>query len=90
MREGMSNPDFEVITLLQRASRAVQGRELPELTLTTRLAEIGVDSVGLLEMVGSVEDQIGLRLPDEEIARLATVADVADLIERTRRAAAAG
>ena len=90
MREGMSNPDIEVITLLQRASRTVQGRELPELTLTTRLTEIGVDSVGLLEMVGSVEDQIGLRLPDEEIARLATVADVADLIERTRRAAAAG
>jgi acyl carrier protein len=90
MREGMSNPDFDVITLLQRAARAVQGRELPELTLATRLAEIGVDSVGLLEMVGSVEDHIGLRLPDEEIARLATVADVADLIERTRRAAAAG
>ena len=90
MREDMSNPDVDVIALLQRASRAVQGRELPTLTRTTRLAEIGVDSVGLLEMVGAIEDEIGLRLPDEEIARLATVDDVADLIARTRRAAEAG
>lgn len=90
MREGMSNPDVDVIALLQRASLAVQGRELPTLTLTTRLAEIGVDSVALLEMVGAIEDEIGLRLPDEEIARLATVNDVADLIARTRRAAEAG
>ena len=88
MREGMSNPEVDVIGLLQRASRAVQGRELPELTLETRLVEIGVDSVGLLEMVGSIEDEIGLRLPDEQIARLVTVADVADLIARTRLAAA--
>jgi acyl carrier protein len=86
----MSNPDVDVIALLQRASLAVQGRELPTLTLTTRLAEIGVDSVALLEMVGAIEDEIGLRLPDEEIARLATVNDVADLIARTRRAAEAG
>ncbi len=41
-------------------------------------------------MVGCIEDRIGLRLPDDEIARVGTVADVGALIARARRAAEVG
>lgn len=86
----MPNRDVDVIDLLERASLEVTGRALPGLTLDSHLAATGVDSVGLLEMVGWIEDQLGLRLPDDEIARVATVADVASLIARTGRAREAG
>ena len=86
----MAGQDVEVIDLLQRAALAVMKRELPGLTLDTNLAVAGIDSVGVLEMVCWIEDHLGLRLPDDEVARVATVADVAALIERTRRAAEAG
>lgn len=86
----MSSRDIDVVDLLQRAALAVTGRELPGLTLGSHLAGVGIDSVTTLEMVGWIEDHLDLRLPDEEIARVATVADVAALIERTRRAAEGG
>ena len=86
----MADDGVEVVELLQRAALAVTGRELPGLTLSSDLAGAGVDSIGVLEMVAWIEDQLGLRLPDDEVARLATVADVGALIERTRRAAEAG
>jgi acyl carrier protein len=85
----MSNRDEDLIALLSRASLEVAGRRLDGLDMDSRLADSGIDSVGVLEMVGYVEDELGLRFPDDEITRLSTVRDVAALVERTRRAAEA-
>lgn len=86
----MANEDDEVVELLQHAAREVTGREIPGLTPETHLAAAGIDLVAVLEMVGCIEDRIGLRLPDDEIARVGTVADVGALIARARRAAEVG
>lgn len=85
----MVDRDEELMSLLSRAAREVAGRRLDGLAMDTRLSDFGIDSVGVLEMVGFVEDELRLRFPDDEIARLATVRDVAALVERTRRAAEA-
>jgi acyl carrier protein len=85
----MSEQD-DVIDLLQRAAVAVTGRALAGLDPSTNLAATGIDSVALLEIVGWMEDHLGLRLPDDEIARIATVADLVALVARTRRAAEGG
>jgi acyl carrier protein len=85
----MSDRDEELFALLSRASQEVAGRRLEGIDMNARLADFGIDSVGVLEMVGYVEDALSLRFPDDEIARLATVRDVAALIERTRRVAEA-
>jgi acyl carrier protein len=85
----MVDRDEELYSLLSRAALAVTGRRLDGLDMATRLADLGIDSVSVLEMIGFVEDELGLRFPDDEIARVETVRDVAALVERTRRAAGA-
>jgi acyl carrier protein len=45
------------------------------------LIEYGLDSVRSMDLVIALEDQFGIELPDEAIARLQTVADVIKLIE---------
>lgn len=45
------------------------------------LVEYGMDSVRLLEMCCTIEDQYDIILEDEEIAPVRTVQDVADLIQ---------
>jgi len=84
----MSDRDEELLSLLSRAALEVAGRRLEGLDMDTHLTDSGIDSVGVLEMVGYVEDELGLRFPDDEIARLSTVRDVAALVARTRREAA--
>jgi acyl carrier protein len=83
----MANRDEELLALLSRAAFEVAGRRLDGFDMDTSLARSGIDSVGVLEMIGYLEDELGLRFPDDEIARLSTVRDVSKLIERTRRAA---
>ena len=85
----MPDRDEELLALLTRAALKVAGRRLEGLTMESRLASFGIDSVGVLEMVAYVEDDLGLRFPDDEIARLVTVRDVAKLVERARRSAEA-
>lgn len=84
----MSDRDDALLALLSRAALEVAGRRLDGLSMDSRLSDSGIDSVGVLEMVGYVEDALGLRFPDDEIARLATVRDVAALVERARAEAA--
>ncbi|MFT3770980.1 MAG: acyl carrier protein [Minicystis sp.] len=85
----MSNRDDELLGLLSRAAFEVSGRRLDELGLDTHLDNFGLDSVGVLEIVGYVEDKLDLRLPDHGIVRLATMRDMVTLVERTRLAAEA-
>lgn len=74
--------DHTFLSLLQEAAGVTLGRELDGLTLDTPLAELGVDSVGLLEMVGVIEDRLGVRLADDQIARIVTVRDILTLVNR--------
>lgn len=51
------------------------------LTLDARLEELGVDSIGMAELVFSVEDAFGLKLPDAAV-QLSTFGEVVQFIDR--------
>jgi len=50
------------------------------LTLDARLDELGVDSIGMAELVFNVEDEFGLKLPDVAV-QLATFGEVVRFID---------
>jgi acyl carrier protein len=84
----MSKADeIDVITLFQEAAFEVSGRKLTGLTMDTALAELALDSVIVLEVVSHVEQQLGVRFEDEDLATLSTMKDLAGLIQKARRAA---
>ena len=43
--------------------------------------DLEIDSLSQVELALAIEDALGLALPDEELAKLATVGDVVSLIE---------
>lgn len=51
---------------------------------TDLLYELGADSLTLVSLVGDVEDHFDISIEDEELAQLATVGDLAALIERLK------
>ena len=84
----MSNQeDIDVIKLFQEAAFEVSGRKLEGLTMDTTLAELALDSVIVLELVSHVEQQMGVRFEDEDLATLSTMKDLKALILKARRAA---
>jgi acyl carrier protein len=52
-----------------------------KLTPEARLEDLGVDSLGVMELLFEVEDAFDIRLPSEQV-KLATVGDVARYIDR--------
>jgi len=83
----MSKDEIDVIKLFQEAAFEVSGRKLEGLTMETTLAELALDSVIVLEVVSHVEQELGVRFEDEDLATLATMKDLKVLIQKARRAA---
>ncbi|MBQ3087483.1 MAG: acyl carrier protein [Clostridia bacterium] len=51
---------------------------------TDLLYELGADSLTLVSLVGDVEDHFDISIDDTDLAQLATVGDLADLIDRLK------
>lgn len=73
----------ELLTLFKKAAWEVDQREFDGLTLDTRIAELGVDSVALLEIFGFVEEELDVYLPQEDLAQVKTFRDLSALIARS-------
>ena len=72
-------------TIMQRLARILQetyGVDSTSLEPSTKLADIGIDSMISADLMMEVEDVIGFRFETMDMPRDATVQDVADLIER--------
>ena len=44
--------------------------------------DLGADSLDVVELLSRLEDEYGITIPDEDVENLATVADVANEIEK--------
>jgi len=83
----MTMSKVDVISLFQEAALEVSGRKLEKLALETQLADLALDSVVVMEIVGYVEQKLDVRFDDEDLARLSTLKDLETLIEKTKKAA---
>ena len=53
-----------------------------EMTMETRIDEdLGADSLAVVELLMSIEDEFEVEIPDEEIENLKTIGDVVEYIQ---------
>ena len=55
-----------------------------ELSEDTNLKDLGADSFDLLELVTALEDEFELTMDDDDVEKIATVAQVVDAIENAQ------
>ncbi len=56
--------------------------DLETITADTRIAEdLGADSLDVVELLMSIEDEFDVEVPDEEIENVKTVGDVVEYIQ---------
>lgn len=62
------------------------GADQSKITLDTNVAtDLGADSLDLVEILMSLEDEFGVSIPDEQIAEIKTVRQIVDFIEANRK-----
>jgi acyl carrier protein len=45
------------------------------------ISDLGADSLDLYDLVTDLEDEFGMKMPDEEISKIKTVGDVVEFIK---------
>ncbi len=56
-----------------------------EITDKSRLVEdLGADSLDVVELIMSFEDEFNITLPDEDVAKLSTIEDIVTYIENLK------
>lgn len=77
----------DIVRRLREVAVEIAERELPSMDESRVIAEIGLDSLSTLEMVGMMERELGIFLPTDELADIRTIGDLTDLIENKLAAA---
>ena len=77
----------ELIDLFVKTATEVTEREVPPITESTVIAELGIDSLGMLEIIGSLERELQIHIPDESLAAISTIKNLLDTVESRKSAA---
>jgi acyl carrier protein len=80
----MKTDEADILILISEAIESVTSIQVtlaPE-SLDRGMADIGLDSVTSLEVIGRIEDRLGVDFPEDRLARVRTVRDLVALITR--------
>ena len=75
--------DTQIIALIKSALDEVapgKSAEVNEGNMDMKIRDLAIDSVVTMEMVGYIEDKIGATFPDEDLAQISKLSDLANLI----------
>ncbi len=71
----------ELLTAFRAAATEVAEKDFNSVMESTSIAELGIDSLGMLEIIGSLERELRIQIPDESLAGIVTVKDLLNAVE---------
>ena len=76
----------ELLDMFEKTATEIVEKEFKKIDETTAIAQLGIDSLGMLEIVGSMERQLKIQIPDESLAGIQTVKDLLNVVEKRQSA----
>lgn len=70
----------EIVRAIQQHAHEIAEREFPPFTEQQVIAELGMDSLSTLEMVGMIEREFRIYLPTDELTDIHTIGQLTDLV----------
>lgn len=71
----------ELLQVFARTATEIAEKEFANVAETMSISELGIDSLGMLEIIGSLERELKIHIPDESLAGLETVKDLLNAVE---------
>jgi acyl carrier protein len=75
-------PPDQVLAAMTEILSGVAGIDQADITLETPLADLGIDSLTMVEVVVAAEDRFGLLISDDDWPRFKTVRDATRYIDQ--------
>lgn len=71
-----------MLTELQKLFNGVVGREDIELTQKTKLKDLPLSSLGLVQLICAMEDEYDIEISNADMKKFKTVKDVVEYLEK--------
>lgn len=72
----------DLLELFKTVAARVDKRDFPHVTRQSVITELGIDSLSMMQIVGEMETELGVLIPDEDLVELVTVGDLVAKVER--------
>ena len=72
----------DLIAMFKQVATEVDKREFRDVTGESIITDLGIDSLSMMQIVGEMESELGIMIPDEDLVELVTVADLVKVVER--------
>lgn len=72
----------ELVQVFQKMASEIAEKDFSSVNEDATIASLGIDSLGMLELVGEMERQLGVQIPDEQLVGIQSVKQLLDLVER--------
>jgi acyl carrier protein len=80
---------IDTLEVFKTVAARVDQRAFAGVTRQSALNDLGIDSLSMMQIVGEMEDELGVVVADEDLVAVATVGDLCSKVE-AKVAAAAG
>ena len=70
-----------LLDMFKVVAARVDKREFPNVSSESVITELGIDSLSMMQIVGEMETELGIMIPDEDLVELITVGDLVKKIE---------
>lgn len=77
----MARSRTELLDCFRATATEVAEKDFNGVAETSTIAELGIDSLGMLEIIGSLERELKIQIPDESLAGIVTVKDLLNAVE---------
>lgn len=75
----------DIVRVIGDILEDIAGESPTDLGLATRLSDLGLDSLNILELLGALEQKLGAEIPDRLVTSSTTVADIVALTAKEER-----
>ena len=72
----------DLLQLFKTVAARVDKRDFPNVTRASVITELGIDSLSMMQIVGEMESELGILIPDEDLVELVTVGDLVSKVEQ--------
>jgi acyl carrier protein len=71
----------QLIKLFRDLASEIAEKDLTHLQEDHAISDMGIDSLAMLELVGTMERELSIRVPDDKLVGLVTIRQLLELVE---------
>ncbi len=73
--------DKDLLQMFKVVAERVDKKSFADITRESVITDLGVDSLSMMQIVGEMETELDLQIPDEDLVEIVTVGDLCAKIE---------